>query len=1025
MADYIVKRGDSLWKIASNFGSRISGNTINAKIDTLVAVNGIKNRNLIYVGQGINFSGSGSASSPSAAPVQSNRKVSITGFGLQAGSTTGRDMYVCWSWSRENTKHYRVRWEWYVNGHLEWETSDVTVPYSNKNGINQEASYVQVFIIPVAENKLNSKGEDTGVPYWSDVEETGKQYQFSENPPLAPPTPSKPEINNEKLTLTASISNIKANELDAVGVKFNIVMDNSVSIYTSPSPVTINTTANYVSYQHAVKDGHTYTVRALSVGANGKESGWSDFSESAGTKPSAPTIIKDKCRRVKRTDGAISAYLEWSAVANATSYKIEYVTVETDFETTPGNIQEVTTENARTSLEMILNETGYDYFFRVRAINQDGESDPTEVVMIPIGTTPAAPTTWSTAESAFVGDTMELNWIHNPTDNSKQTYAQLSLNINDGGWNTVGTFVNTTDADTTGDRIDETAYTYGTAVSYKGNLYFKMDTSHADLVDAKIQWKVRTAGITDEFGDENWSVERTIYIYEKPSLNLSMTSDLAGTGALITTLTSFPFYIRAKDTLAVHDIQKPVGYHVQIISKDYYVTVDDAGRSKTINPGDAVYSKYFTTSDELIVEMSANNLDLESFMSYTLFCEEDMSTGLVISNQHEFTVDWVDMEYAIDADISIDTESYSALITPYCVEKVPAGPGGKNLIRYPYVDTNKTYNGITFTDIGDGTIEVTGTATDTSTFILCENLELSAESAYTLSGTPQGGSSTTYGIHFVGVTDGGSQWYIYNQSASQTRVPVENIHSGRLILTIYKNVTVNNLVFKPQLECGLVATDYEEYYEKYENGRLIENLTLAVYRREYDGTYTEVASGIPNAYTSVTDPHPALDYARYRFTAKDMSTGAISFYDMPGYPINGSAILLQWSEEWSTFDVGEKQSIESLPWSGSLLKLPYNIKVTDNRKTEVELVKYAGRRHPVSYYGTQVGETSQWNVDIPKDDKETIYALRRLSLWNGDVYVREPSGMGYWANVAVSFNQSYDDVKIPISLDITRVEGGV
>ena len=73
MADYIVKRGDTLTKIASNYGNRIAGNNINAKINTLVTVNGIANKDLIYVGQAINFSGSGSTSSSSSTPVQSKK----------------------------------------------------------------------------------------------------------------------------------------------------------------------------------------------------------------------------------------------------------------------------------------------------------------------------------------------------------------------------------------------------------------------------------------------------------------------------------------------------------------------------------------------------------------------------------------------------------------------------------------------------------------------------------------------------------------------------------------------------------------------------------------------------------------------------------------------------------------------------------------------------------------------------------------------------------------------------------------
>ena len=157
------------------------------------------------------------------------------------------------------------------------------------------------------------------------------------------------------------------------------------------------------------------------------------------------------------------------------------------------------------------------------------------------------------------------------------------------------------------------------------------------------------------------------------------------------------------------------------------------------------------------------------------------------------------------------------------------------------------------------------------------------------------------------------------------------------------------------------------------------------------------------------------------------ATGTISYYDVPGYPVGGIAIILQWGETWSNFDVGTDESIEldEVPWTGSMLKLPYNIDVSNSHKPDVELVEYIGRSNPISYYGTQHGETATWSVDIDKTDVDTLYALRRLSKWMGDVYVREPSGSGYWAQVTVSFKRQHLKTVIPVTLEIARVEGGV
>ena len=211
-----------------------------------------------------------------------------------------------------------------------------------------------------------------------------------------------------------------------------------------------------------------------------------------------------------------------------------------------------------------------------------------------------------------------------------------------------------------------------------------------------------------------------------------------------------------------------------------------------------------------------------------------------------------------------------------------------------------------------------------------------------------------------------------------------------------------------------------------EGDALVEGVTLSVYRREADGSFTEIETGLVNdMVTTVTDPHPSLDYARYRIVSVDTSTGAVDYSDLPGRPVNEPCIVIQWDEKWSDFDYDEDATPEVPPWTGSMVRLPYNVDVTEKSDPDVSLIEYIGRKNPVSYYGTQRGEGGQWSTEIDKNDVETIYALRRLKSWNGNVYVREPSGIGYWANITVSMSRKHLELTIPVSFNITRVEGGI
>ena len=824
---YTVQKGDTLSEIAWRYNSTYNyGSNIVEAYTKLAQINNIKDPNYIVVGQVLKLTEDSSGSSTTT---NTTSKATIDVFGLQ--SDTDRTMYATWTWSKSNTENYQVIW-YYDTGDNVWFIGNDSKVDDNQSIYTAptNAKRVKFKVKPISKTYTVN---NTGTSYWTAGWSTEKTYDFSENPPT---TPSVPTVTIDKYKLTATLDNLDVN---ATSIQFQIVRDDS-SIFNTGTATIIT---NHASYSCTVEAGSVYKVRCRSF-RDGKYSAWSDYSSNEGTIPSTPAGITT-CRASSET----SVYLEWSEVKTAKTYEIEYTTKKEYFD---GSDQTTTVSGIEfTHYEKTGLETGEEYFFRVRAVNDDGSSAWSEIKSIVIGKDPAAPTTWSSTTTAIVGDSLILYWVHNAEDGSSQTYAELEMYIN--GVRETYTIKNTTDEEekdkTSSYAIDTTEYSEGT----------------------KIQWRVRTAGITKAYGD--WSVQRTIDIYAPPTAELKVTN-LDGDPVEI--LDSFPFYVYC---LAGPKTQLPIGYHLTITSNEFYETVDSIGNPKTVNNGEAVYSKYFDISDALLVEMSANNLDLENNISYTVTCVVSMNSGLNVEASSTFTVGWTDLSYEPNAELGIDTDTFTAHIRPYCND---------------------------------------------------------------------------------------------------------------------------------------------------ENGDPIPDVLLSVYRREFDGTFTELATELDNlSNTFITDPHPALDFARYRIVATTKATGAVSYYDLPGYPVGGKAVIIQWNEEWTSFETSSEDTFEQPPWSGSLLKLPYNIDVSDKHSSDVSLVSYIGRKYPVTYYGTQLGETSTWNVEIDKKDEETLYALRRLAIWMGDVYVREPSGSGYWANISVSFSQKHCEVTIPVTIDITRVEGGV
>ena len=969
-----TQKGDTLSAIAKKYLGAAK------KYQQLAKINNISNPNKISVGRKIYLyskpSSDSSSSSSTSSSSSNSKKVTITDFGIQTNSDN--TLFVTWNWSKSNTESYLVEWTyhtgdgvWFV-GNSGTNTVDSNAPALSRQStydIPANAKKVRVRIKPVSKKYTKNKKETS---YWT--AEWSDYKTYTDSTQLA--TPDAPNVELENYNLKISLDNIKIS--GAKQIEFQIYKNDGSSAYKT-GKATITST-NSVSYSCTVDSGAEYKVRCRAI--NGSTiSEWSDFSDGVSSAPSAISI-----KSCKGT-GETSIKLEWNSSKTAKTYEVEYATKKTHFDITDQTTVKSGIEGTVYLFEGL--ESGNEYFFRVRAVSDAGESAWSSIVSVVIGMKPSAPTTWSSTTTCIVGEELTLYWIHNSMDGSSQSFAILELTVNgktkeytirdsgaflinsSGSISTIETF-----KDDESTVVDE---------SIKTN-YCKIDTTrYSDGME--IQWRVKTAGVTKSYGD--WSVQRTVDVYAPPTLELGVTD---ANGNSIETLTSFPFYIYG---LPGPNNQTPVSYHVSIVANESYQTVDDIGNEINVNAREEVYSQYFDTSSALYIELLPSSINLENNINYTVTCVVSMDSGLSSESSYDFSVSWVDEIYAPNAEIGYDEETYTTHIHPYCMSSQELG----SKIEYR--------NGVYYT---------------TDEIVDVETLD----DVYTETG------ETVY----VGIMPNGIEEYYCIVYIDEEENPIDPIYhivdytSGAYHVTDeiieMTDITPVYTSTGEQVLMGINEAGDEIRYCSTESTSLVDDITLSVYRREFDGSFVEIASGLDNASnTYVTDPHPALDYARYRIVAVSNATGAISYYDVPGYPIGEHAIIIQWDEEWSEFDTPNNDETYQPPWTGSLLRLPYNIDVSDNSNQDVVHVEYIGRKHPVSYYGTHLGSTSTWNTEIPSTDKDTIYALRRLMTWMGDVYVREPSGTGYWANIKVSFNQKHRSLTIPVTLDITRVEGGI
>ncbi len=185
---------------------------------------------------------------------------------------------------------------------------------------------------------------------------------------------------------------------------------------------------------------------------------------------------------------------------------------------------------------------------------------------------------------------------------------------------------------------------------------------------------------------------------------------------------------------------------------------------------------------------------------------------------------------------------------------------------------------------------------------------------------------------------------------------------------------------------------------------LAEGLVLSVFRVNADGTTEPIASGIENdGDTWVEDPHCSFGTCTYRIVATDPETGA------------------QGSDEYSVATPYKRVVVE---FGSETVELRFNLEWTEEHKPDVEYLAFHGRSNPVAHWGTQTGQSFKIHGSLAKGtDAITLAKLRLLANYRGACYVREPTGIAWWASVIpTQMSGAYRTAEQRVELDIVRLE---
>ena len=659
-----------------------------------------------------------------------------------------------------------------------------------------------------------------------------------------------------------------------------------------------------------------------------------------------------------------------------------------------------------------------EYYLKIKTVNDTDESEPLIFPNNPIlvGSKPNAPTLWS-ASTQSMDEDITVYWSHSSSDGGNMTGFILELLITpaDETLESVKMAIGTYESDD--NKITEAGYEMYIPVNFiigsqsvdlgivefgidknengkiainmlnrssSGDINLRGDETISEFklrlggtltaISATIGVQIITLGAT---GDESPKSNITLTMYKKPDILINIDTD-ASTVENDNILTSYSNGFHIDVLMYGENVQFALESIIQIKSNRPYSIEDDFGNTQYVNAGDVIFQRTYM-SDQIVTDIDSDGKTYQR-ATYSFDCtsinlvDRQMYTVSAIvlftSGYTVMTDDENNYTFTVNLNSTTDTMEVNADLT--------------------YNETNATVDIIPYgnVSINEGESKwykaAYSTKEDEDGNILWYNVSLT--------------STFKDGIKYAESVDG----EIYEEGGSYLSSDMTHIFIDSDIRDIDTNEPAILDAYKNSLSVFISAdgqayinvpsmiSDLSDYYK------------FAIYRIQHDGEFVLIEDMVDSG-TIIQDERPTLDVSNYRVIMTDMQTGRSEYNDF-SIPINNPNVIIQWGQY--------------------TLELPFNIDISASSDRDVELVEYIGRSSPVGYYGTQIGESISISADIPKTDRATLNLIKQLSRYMGDVYVREPYGSSYWASVSVSYTLTHCELTIPISIEVTRVEGG-